>query len=160
MGSYLFLESQTWLKDISPSLLTSSPWDRIVIHMAHVTDKKTEAQRPATCQSDGLPKKRQNQIFFFFSGCAESLLLVWFFSSCNEQGLLSSCDIQASHCSGFSLQSTGSLLWSMDLVAPRHLRSSLIRDWTRVSCLGRWILYPWATREAQNQDLNLDYLPL
>ena len=26
--------------------------------------------------------------------------------------------------------------------------SSRIRDWTRVSCIGRWILYHWATREA------------
>ena len=35
-------------------------------------------------------------------GCA------WVFSSCDEQGLLSSCDAQASHCSGSSWQSTGS----------------------------------------------------
>ena len=27
--------------------------------------------------------------------------------------------------------------------------SSWPRDWTQVSCLGRWILYHWATREAQ-----------
>ena len=26
--------------------------------------------------------------------------------------------------------------------------SSWPRDWTRVSCTGRWILYPWATRSA------------
>ena len=26
--------------------------------------------------------------------------------------------------------------------------SSLPRDWTPVSCIGRWILYHWATREA------------
>ena len=26
--------------------------------------------------------------------------------------------------------------------------ASRIRDWSRVSCIGRWILYHWATREA------------
>ena len=26
--------------------------------------------------------------------------------------------------------------------------SSRLRDWTQVSCIGRWILYHWATREA------------
>ena len=28
-------------------------------------------------------------------------------------------------------------------------RSSWLRDWTHVSCISRWILYHWATREAQ-----------
>ena len=37
-------------------------------------------------------------------------------------------------CSGFSV--------------PRHVGSSQIRDWTCVSCIGRRILYHWATREA------------
>ena len=31
--------------------------------------------------------------------------------------------------------------------------SSLIRDQTHVSCIGRWILYHWTTREAQNLPL-------
>ena len=31
-------------------------------------------------------------------------------------------------------------------------RSSWLRDWTCVSCIGRWILYHWATREAQSLD--------
>ena len=35
---------------------------------------------------------------------------MWAISSCREWGLLSSCDAQASHCSGFSLQWL--LLWS------------------------------------------------
>ena len=29
-------------------------------------------------------------------------------------------------------------------------RSSWPRDWTRISCIGRWILYCWATREVIN----------
>ena len=28
-------------------------------------------------------------------------------------------------------------------------------DWTHVSCICRWILYPWATREAPNRILEL-----
>jgi len=35
-------------------------------------------------------------------GCAGSLLLRGFVSSCGEQGLLSSCGTRASYCSGFS----------------------------------------------------------
>ena len=37
----------------------------------------------------------------------------------------------------------------MGLAAPRHVGSSQSRDQNRVSCIGRWILYHWATREAQ-----------
>ena len=36
----------------------------------------------------------------------------------------------------------------MGWVAPWHVRSSWTRDWTRVPCIGRWILNHWATREA------------
>ena len=35
-------------------------------------------------------------------GCAESLLLLGLFSSCGEQGLLSSCGAHSSHCNCFS----------------------------------------------------------
>ena len=33
--------------------------------------------------------------------------------------------------------------------------SSWLRDWMHISCTGRWILYHWATREAQNPILEL-----
>ena len=36
-------------------------------------------------------------------------------------------------------------LWLMSLVAPWHMGSSRIQDQTRVSCIGRWILYHRAT---------------
>ena len=36
----------------------------------------------------------------------------------------------------------------MDLVAPQHVGSSQTRDQTLVSCIGKQILYHWATREA------------
>ena len=36
---------------------------------------------------------------------------------------------------------------AMGSAAPWHLGSSQTRDWTRVSHIGRWILYHWANRE-------------
>ena len=36
----------------------------------------------------------------------------------------------------------------MGLVAPQHVGSSRAREWTCVSCIGRWLLYHWARREA------------
>ena len=61
---------------------------------------------------------------------------------------------------GFSLrwlpisQSTGSRacglwqLWCSGLVVLWHVRSSLMRDQTLVSCISRWILTHWTTREV------------
>ena len=63
-------------------------------------------------------------------------------------------------CVGFSLQwllllpSMGSkahrrqYLWRTGLVALQHVGSSWTRDRTCDSCIGRWILYHWATRAA------------
>ena len=39
-------------------------------------------------------------------------------------------------------------LWCIDLVAPQHVESSQIRDQTHVSCIGRWMLHPWANSKA------------
>ena len=39
-------------------------------------------------------------------------------------------------------------LWCVGLGALWHVGSSQIRDRTCVSCISRWILYHWATREA------------
>ena len=41
-------------------------------------------------------------------------------------------------------------LWPMGLVALWYVGSSQIRDQTHVFCVGKWILYRWATREAQS----------
>ena len=40
-------------------------------------------------------------MYLLIFGCAGSLLLHGPFSSCGEQGLLSSCSVRASHCGGF-----------------------------------------------------------
>ena len=44
----------------------------------------------------------KNFVYLLTFVCAGSLSLRGLFSSCGEQGLLSSCDVQDSHCSGFS----------------------------------------------------------
>ena len=41
-------------------------------------------------------------LMYFIFGCTKSSLLPEAFSSRSEQGLLSSCRVQASHCSDFS----------------------------------------------------------
>ena len=79
-------------------------------------------------------------------------------------GLLSSCGMQASHCGGFSFggasigsgctgfhscsRAWGQWVWCKGLGAPRHVGSSWISVGTHVSCIGRQILYHWATREV------------
>ena len=47
-------------------------------------------------------------------------------------------------------------LWYPGLVAPSYVGSSQTRDRTQVSCIGRWILYHWATREAQKAVLDTE----
>ena len=51
-------------------------------------------------------------------------------------GLFSSCGKQG--------------LGHMGLVVPRYVGSLWVRDRTCVSCVGRWILYHLATRDALN----------
>ena len=52
------------------------------------------------------------------------------------------------------LIATRLLLWRSStvavhgLAAPWHVRSSQFRGQTHIFCIGRWILYHWATREA------------
>ena len=92
--------------------------------------------------------------------------------------LLPNCSAWASHCwgcsrwgsraprarglSGSGLQSTGAtvvvcgLSCSAGWVAPRPVGSSQTRGRTHVPCIDRWILYHWATREAQEHAFSKD----
>ena len=64
-------------------------------------------------------------------------------------GLFPSCGERAySRVAAPGLQSTGSIVVVHGWVAPRHVGSSQIRDWTHVSCTGRRILHHWASSEA------------
>ena len=95
------------------------------------------------------------------------------FSSCGEQRLLSNCSVWASHCSDFSccgaqalehnrLSSCGaralehnrlSSCGARALVTPWHVGFFQTRNWTRVLCIGRQILYCRATREVMLANL-------
>ena len=44
----------------------------------------------------------------------------------------------------------------MGLVSPWHVGSPRIKDWIRVSCLSRQILYHWAARETPESAINLE----
>ena len=46
----------------------------------------------------------------------------------------------------------------MDLAGLRHVGSSGTRDQIRVSCIGRQILYHWATREAPSINIYIRYI--
>ena len=73
----------------------------------------------------------------------------------SESGGLFSFGVRASHCTYFSLCSTGSWvcrlhsLWHMGLV----VGSSQTRDHTGVPYNARWILNHWTTREAPSPGL-------
>ena len=116
--------------------------------------------------------EHSSTVFFFhllFLAALGLGALCRLFSDCSEWGILSSCGVWASRCSGFSCEaqalecmgfsSCGSRALAhrlssggaqTGLVVPRHVWSSRIRDWTWVSCIGRQILYHWATREASS----------
>ena len=66
------------------------------------------------------------------------------FSSCGAQAL----DLWVSVVVALGSRAQGQYLWCMGLAAPWHVRSSWTRNRTHVSCIGRRILYHWATREA------------
>ena len=89
------------------------------------------------------------------------------FSSCSERGLLSSCCVLASHCSGFSgfgapalgtwsstvvalgLSNMGSAVVVHGLSCPTAGGISWTKDQTHVLCFSMWILNHWTTREVQ-----------
>ena len=83
-------------------------------------------------QVDSYPLYHQGSppfnLYLFICGCAEFLLL-WLFSSCGEQGLLSSCSVGASHGRGFSCcRARAQKLWPTGLAALWHMESSQTRD--------------------------------
>ena len=94
------------------------------------------------------------KIYLFISGCVASLLLLRFFSSCSEWGLLCSCSTWTSHCSSFSCCRAWTLEHLLSSCGTRAQllcsmwESSWTRDWTHVSCIHRWIRYHWVTRGA------------
>ena len=91
-----------------------------------------------------------NRITLFIFGCTGSSFYCWVWA-------LTHCSAWASHCSGICCCRARALLlaqelWCTGLVAPRHVRPSWAKDWTRVLCIGRNILNHWTTREVRPTD--------
>ena len=94
-----------------------------------------------------------NLIYLFSFGCAELSSMCTVFSG-SEWGRLSSCGACASHCGDV----TCCRVWVLEhRLNSCGARVSLLRgmwdlrragDPTCISCIGRWILYHWATRKA------------
>ena len=96
----------------------------------------------------------QSYLFFYFLAALGLHCSTRAFSSCSEQGLLSSCGVRASHCGGFSCcraQALGHICFSScskGSVALLHVGSSQTRDWTCAPCIGKWTLNHWTTRDV------------
>ena len=84
-----------------------------------------------------------------FSNCAAWASCFSGFSCCRAQALGEWPSVAAagglsswgSHALEHELSGCGT--WG--LVAPQHV-GSWIRDWTHISCIGRWVLYHWTTK--------------
>ena len=111
---------------------------------------------------------------YLFFGCGGSLLLHMGFLQLQWVEATLCCGAHDFHCGGFSycwaqalghtsfissnkraqqLQLSGSRaldqqLWCTGLVALRHVGSSLVKDWTSIPCMTKWILNHGTTREA------------
>ena len=98
-----------------------------------------------------------NRMCFFIFGCTGSLL---FLCGLSTVAATLHCSMQASHCGGFSCCGAQALgHWGFSTCSFQALEQELNscpvacglfleRDPTCVSCIGRQILYPWASREA------------
>ena len=83
----------------------------------------------------------------------------WAFSSCGQQGLLSSCRVQASHCGYFSSFGAQDLGCASSVVVACGLScseaSGIFLNWDQVCvlCIGREILYHWANRKSCSKSI-------
>ena len=59
-----------------------------------------------------------------------------------------------------SVLAWGAIAFSYWVAISFSRRSSQLRDGTCVSCIGRWILYHWATREAHKSYVVIEYRPI
>ena len=107
------------------------------------------------------------KIFIYLLGCAGSWLLPVGFSLITASGsyslvaglwlLTSVASLVAEHrlwgkwaqeLQLLDSRAQAQQLWGTGFAAPPQVGSSWFRDWTCVSCTGRWILSHWAPREA------------
>ena len=103
--------------------------------------------------------------YLFIFGCSGPLLLLELFCSCGKWQLSSCCagfssggllslwglgsiDVWASVAAAPGLWSAGSVVVVHRLICPTACGITWARDGPHVSCIGMWILYHRATREA------------
>ena len=79
---------------------------------------------------------KKNFFFNFFFTMLSLHCCTWAFSSCTEQGLLSSCDTCASHCPGFLSQSVGSVVVVHGLSCP--VARAILPDQESNLCALHW----------------------
>ena len=101
-------------------------------------------------------KPNLKKIFLIFGCAGSSMLFLLAAMKLGQGGLLSSWGVQASavtahgfnSCSSWALRHrlSGCGAWTSLLLGLWD--PPLTRDWTGISCTGRWILYQWATRKA------------
>ena len=104
--------------------------------------------------------------WFIFWGCAGCSLPLQFSLVVASRGssLVSECGLLSAGASCCRARALGSMdfrscgpgsraqaqqLWYTSWVAPQHVASSQTRDLIHDSCIDRWILIRWTTREAQ-----------
>ena len=134
----------------------------IDIRAVQQTPSKMNSKRPILrCMMKFLESKIQRESLFIYFCPWWVSVAVRAFLWLRRAGQLSRCDVQASHSSDFSCcwawalgiqvfsgsRAQAQYLWHMGLVAPRHVGSQ-IKGRIHVSCIGRWILYHWVTKEA------------
>ena len=100
---------------------------------------------------------RSNPHTYYRSALAEEhFLLIWMIWSTNSECQIKCCLL--SSCVGIFCDFMDCAPLSKGFLQARMLEwvaisfsrgSSQSRDWTCISCIGRWILYHWATRGAQ-----------
>ena len=135
---------------LSQVLRVAQRVDPFKLHLGKQTGNCTESKLELITEIWGvlffLKKLFWKTFYLLIFGCPGSRCCTRAFSSCGEQGLLSSCSAQVSHCGDFSccfrvraLEFGLQELWHMGLVALRHVGSSPTRDRTHVFHIGRFI---------------------
>ena len=106
--------------------------------------------RPEWAEPQGWKVKREHKRKFFLN--LDFCVLLTFLQNflCPYWYFFLSCSLKDSSLEFNCIFSSSSALSVLFLTLSIFfsLRSSQIRDWTHVSCIGRRILYHWATREA------------
>ena len=94
---------------------------------------------------------------FFILAALHLVNCVQVFCTCSQQGLLSNCFAQASHCRGFCCQGAKTLdsgelsCWGTQAWLAQACGILLAQGLNTCACISRQNLYHWTTREAKTR---------